>query len=117
MCRIVVIFWNADSHQGATRARLEQLRTEIIQCLALVEALIDFGEGEDIEEGVYDQGLRGYQYNVNSYILNESQRESEYHDCATPYNITCLTIAEEKSCALAYGWRYLVHRMLERAVY
>lgn len=25
--------------------------------MALVEALIDFGEGEDIEEGVYDQGL------------------------------------------------------------
>ncbi|KAI0773805.1 tRNA modification GTPase TrmE [Fomes fomentarius] len=40
---------------GATRARLEQLRTETIQCLALVEALIDFGDGEDIEEGVYDQ--------------------------------------------------------------
>ncbi|KAI1793014.1 tRNA modification GTPase TrmE [Ganoderma leucocontextum] len=40
---------------GTTRARLETLRNEIIQCLALVEALIDFGEGEDIEEGVYDQ--------------------------------------------------------------
>ncbi|KAI0676751.1 tRNA modification GTPase TrmE [Trametes maxima] len=41
--------------EGATRARLERLRDEIIQCMALVEALIDFGEGEDIEEGVYDQ--------------------------------------------------------------
>ncbi|KAI0363732.1 tRNA modification GTPase TrmE [Pilatotrama ljubarskyi] len=41
--------------EGATRARLERLRNEIIQCMALVEALIDFGEGEDIEEGVYDQ--------------------------------------------------------------
>ncbi|KAL1937591.1 hypothetical protein VTO73DRAFT_13086 [Trametes versicolor] len=41
--------------EGATRARLEHLRKEIIQCMALVEALIDFGEGEDIEEGVYDQ--------------------------------------------------------------
>lgn len=40
---------------GVTRNRFEQLRTEIIQCLALVEALIDFGEGEDIEEGVYEQ--------------------------------------------------------------
>ncbi|KAI0751256.1 tRNA modification GTPase TrmE [Daedaleopsis nitida] len=39
---------------GATRTRLEQLRNEIIQSLALVEALIDFGEGEDIEEGVYE---------------------------------------------------------------
>ncbi|KAI0829337.1 tRNA modification GTPase TrmE [Trametes gibbosa] len=41
--------------EGATRARLEQLRNEIIQCMALVEALIDFGEGENIEEGVYEQ--------------------------------------------------------------
>ncbi|KAJ7937424.1 tRNA modification GTPase TrmE [Mycena leptocephala] len=40
---------------GATRARFEQLRTEIIGCLAKVEALIDFGEGEDIEEGVYEE--------------------------------------------------------------
>ncbi|KAI0771540.1 tRNA modification GTPase TrmE [Trametes elegans] len=40
--------------EGATRARLELLRNEIIQCMALVEALIDFGEGEDIEDGVYE---------------------------------------------------------------
>lgn len=33
------------------------MRDEVIRCLALVEALIDFGEGEDIEEGVYDQGF------------------------------------------------------------
>jgi tRNA modification GTPase len=38
------------------RARFERLRSEIISCLATVEALIDFGEGEDIEEGVYEQG-------------------------------------------------------------
>lgn len=31
------------------------MRQEIIKCLALVEALIDFGEGEDIEEGVFEQ--------------------------------------------------------------
>ncbi|KAI0643688.1 tRNA modification GTPase TrmE [Trametes meyenii] len=41
--------------EGTTRSRLEQLRSEIIRCMALVEALIDFGEGEDIEEGVYGQ--------------------------------------------------------------
>ncbi|RPD62049.1 tRNA modification GTPase TrmE [Lentinus tigrinus ALCF2SS1-6] len=40
---------------GSTRARLEALRNETIQCLALVEALIDFGEGEEIEEGVFEQ--------------------------------------------------------------
>ncbi|KAF8339098.1 uncharacterized protein EI90DRAFT_2908566 [Cantharellus anzutake] len=40
--------------EGAVKKRYEKLRKDIIGCLALVEALIDFGEGEDIEEGVYD---------------------------------------------------------------
>ncbi|KAF8727811.1 hypothetical protein AX14_006965 [Amanita brunnescens Koide BX004] len=40
---------------GTMRATYEELRTGIIKCLAMVEALIDFGEGEDIEEGVYAQ--------------------------------------------------------------
>ncbi|GLB33395.1 putative tRNA modification GTPase TrmE [Lyophyllum shimeji] len=40
---------------GTVRARFEELRSGIIGCLANVEALIDFGEGEDIEEGVYEQ--------------------------------------------------------------
>ncbi|KAG6853224.1 hypothetical protein C0991_005891 [Blastosporella zonata] len=39
---------------GAVRAQFEELRFGIIGCLANIEALIDFGEGEDIEEGVYD---------------------------------------------------------------
>lgn len=42
--------------QGNTRAEYDSLRSQIIHCLAKVEALIDFGEGEDIEEGVYEQG-------------------------------------------------------------
>lgn len=46
--------------KGATRAQFEQLRTEIIGCLAKVEALIDFGEGEDIEEGVYEEGQQTF---------------------------------------------------------
>lgn len=36
---------------------MDHLREDVIKCLALLEALIDFGEGEDLEEGVYDQGL------------------------------------------------------------
>ncbi|KAF7982307.1 hypothetical protein HWV62_28988 [Athelia sp. TMB] len=40
---------------GAARARFEELRASIIKCLAMIEAIIDFGEGEDIEEGVYEQ--------------------------------------------------------------
>lgn len=35
---------------------MDNLRKDVIKCLALLEALIDFGEGEDLEEGVYDQG-------------------------------------------------------------
>ena len=46
----------AQYSQGAARARFEELRGSIIKCLAMIEAIIDFGEGEDIEEGVYEQG-------------------------------------------------------------
>ncbi|CCM04020.1 uncharacterized protein FIBRA_06177 [Fibroporia radiculosa] len=41
---------------GASRNRLERLRQQIIKCLSLVEALIDFSEDEDIEDGVFDKG-------------------------------------------------------------
>ncbi|KAI0301868.1 hypothetical protein B0F90DRAFT_1715971 [Multifurca ochricompacta] len=40
---------------GEARSQFHALREDIIGCLALIEALIDFGEGEDIEEGVFDQ--------------------------------------------------------------
>ena len=43
--------------QGAVRAQYNKLRAGIISCLANVEALIDFGEAEDFEDGVYEQGL------------------------------------------------------------
>ena len=39
------------------RAQFGELRSGIISCLANIEALIDFGEGEDLEEDVYEQGL------------------------------------------------------------
>ncbi|KIY45972.1 tRNA modification GTPase TrmE [Fistulina hepatica ATCC 64428] len=39
---------------GSVRNQYEQIRSDIIHCLALVEALIDFSE-EDVEDGVYDQ--------------------------------------------------------------
>lgn len=45
------------------------MRNEVIKCLALVEALIDFGEGEDIEEGIYDQGA-----SLSSYVANLLKR-------------------------------------------
>ncbi|KAJ6627430.1 hypothetical protein B0H10DRAFT_2210364 [Mycena sp. CBHHK59/15] len=40
---------------GVVRTQFEGLRTEIISCLAKLEALIDFGEGEEIEDGVYEE--------------------------------------------------------------
>ncbi|KAH9963246.1 tRNA modification GTPase TrmE [Russula dissimulans] len=43
---------------GAARADFNALREEIVGCLALVEALIDFGEGEDLEEGVFEEAMR-----------------------------------------------------------
>ncbi|KAF9268317.1 tRNA modification GTPase TrmE [Marasmius fiardii PR-910] len=42
---------------GEIRERFESLRGEVIHVLAMVEALIDFGEGEDLEEGVFEQGM------------------------------------------------------------
>lgn len=42
--------------QGETRSQYEALRQQIIHCLAQIEALIDFGEGEDIEDGVFENG-------------------------------------------------------------
>lgn len=47
--------------KGGTRSRYDALRQKIIHCLAQLEALIDFSEGEDIEEGVYDQGKNFYE--------------------------------------------------------
>ncbi|KAF7354962.1 tRNA modification GTPase TrmE [Mycena sanguinolenta] len=68
-----------ESHKnikGATRVQFEQLRTEIIGCLAKLEALIDFGEGEDIEEGVYEEA-RDRAFKLKSTIqsyLQDSRR-------------------------------------------
>lgn len=42
--------------KGETRSQYDSLRQQIIHCLAHAEALIDFSESEDIEDGVYDQG-------------------------------------------------------------
>ena len=46
----------ADFLQGEARKEFAALREDIVGCLALVEALIDFGEGEEIEEGVFEEG-------------------------------------------------------------
>lgn len=46
--------------QGASRIHFESLRKQIIKCLALVEAIIDFSEGEDLEDGILDDGKLVY---------------------------------------------------------
>ena len=43
--------------QGEAWTEFHALHEEIIGCLALVSALIDFGDGEDIKEGVFEEGL------------------------------------------------------------
>ncbi|KIL67299.1 hypothetical protein M378DRAFT_185721 [Amanita muscaria Koide BX008] len=63
---------------GAMRATYEQLRTGIINCLAMVEALIDFGEGEEIEDGVYEQATaqaRGLLARIRSYLADSRRGE------------------------------------------
>lgn len=61
---------------GAVRARYDDLRAGIISCLANVEALIDFGEGEDFEDGVYEQAksrARELLVTIRKY-LNDQRR-------------------------------------------
>ncbi|TFY59822.1 hypothetical protein EVJ58_g5531 [Rhodofomes roseus] len=63
---------------GAMRDHFEKLRKDVIQCLALVEALIDFGEGEDIEEGVYEQArerARDIAQNVRAHLSDNRRGE------------------------------------------
>ncbi|KAG8970369.1 mitochondrial splicing system protein, partial [Tulasnella sp. 427] len=40
---------------GAMRKKYDELRERIIYCQAMVEAIIDFGEGEEIEDGVWEK--------------------------------------------------------------
>lgn len=56
------------------RARYDDLRAGIISCLANVEALIDFGEGEDFEDGVYEQGSeRAISFGEANYAIAKSR--------------------------------------------
>ncbi|KAG1178111.1 hypothetical protein G6F70_003579 [Rhizopus microsporus] len=44
--------------EGGLRVPYEKWRQEIIHCMAKTEAVIDFGEDENIEEGVMDEVIR-----------------------------------------------------------
>lgn len=78
MRRSTLSISNKSNTQGQVRGVLDDLRVRVIKCLALVEALIDFGEGEDLEEGVYSQG-RIYPYGeFSSYKFYSEKRGREF---------------------------------------
>jgi tRNA modification GTPase len=56
--------------QGEARKEFGALREDIVGCLALVEALIDFGEGEEIEEGVFEEGTCVARARSACYVRN-----------------------------------------------
>ncbi|KAJ2935764.1 hypothetical protein H1R20_g1330, partial [Candolleomyces eurysporus] len=62
--------------EGVTKQKFDQLRAGIISALAKVEALIDFGEGEEIEEGVYEDAKSKVQKVLDTIqgYLNDHRR-------------------------------------------
>jgi tRNA modification GTPase len=44
--------------QGSLRQQYDGWREQLIKCMALTEAVIDFGEDENIEDGVLNDGKR-----------------------------------------------------------
>ncbi|KAI5124891.1 hypothetical protein M0805_007320 [Coniferiporia weirii] len=64
--------------RGSTRDRFEKIRSEIIRAMAMTEALIDFGEGEDLEEGVYDharQLVRQLRETIAGHLVDSKRGE------------------------------------------
>ncbi|KAL5527216.1 hypothetical protein ACEPAG_6007 [Sanghuangporus baumii] len=64
--------------RGSARAKFETIRGEIIRAMAMTEALIDFGEGEDLEEGVFDQArqiVRGLHDTIAGYLADGRRGE------------------------------------------
>ncbi|KAL1914998.1 uncharacterized protein VTP21DRAFT_7703 [Calcarisporiella thermophila] len=62
--------------EGSLKTLYEGWRRELIECMALVEAIIDFGEDENIEEGVFEQVSRKVKELFNSLNnhLNDNRR-------------------------------------------
>ncbi|KAF9286049.1 tRNA modification GTPase gtpbp3, mitochondrial [Mortierella alpina] len=61
---------------GGLKNLYESWRTQLIQGMALIEALIDFGEDENIEDGVYDSVVAKVQA-----LYNEIQRHTNDDRC------------------------------------
>jgi tRNA U34 5-carboxymethylaminomethyl modifying GTPase MnmE/TrmE len=62
---------------------LDALRTDIIKSLALVEAVIDFGEDESLEEGVLESG-RFYSSPRQSNLLTLRSQPEQKSSHFTP---------------------------------
>ncbi|KAJ2925523.1 hypothetical protein H1R20_g11568, partial [Candolleomyces eurysporus] len=62
--------------EGVTKQKFDKLRADIISSLAKVEALIDFGEGEEMEEGVYEDAKSRVQKVLDTIqgYLNDHRR-------------------------------------------
>ena len=75
--------------QGSSRNRLKEIRTSIIKAMAIVEALIDFGEGDNIEDGVYDNGKYYRYFLVNRVpICVHLQRGLSFKNFEAPFLTT-----------------------------
>jgi tRNA U34 5-carboxymethylaminomethyl modifying GTPase MnmE/TrmE len=84
------------------RSQFEDIRNQIIKCLSMVEALIDFGEGEEIEEGVHEQGI-SLLYSISYFALPIlSQLENARRLYGTPFKLICGTASEAKSFEVVY---------------
>jgi tRNA U34 5-carboxymethylaminomethyl modifying GTPase MnmE/TrmE len=44
-------------NKGAVRNQFEGLRRDIINSLAMIEALIDFSESDGIDDDIYEKGV------------------------------------------------------------
>jgi len=107
---------NESNTQGQVREVLDDLRVRVIKCLALVEALIDFGEGEDLEEGVYSQGGI-YPYGKFSPYPGVLQREKRSRICSLKFRTIWPITVEERLFALASISQFMGRRMQVKAAY
>jgi hypothetical protein len=97
------------------RALYDDLRAGIINCLANVEALIDFGEGEDFEAGVLEQGS----YCLSTLIrsgLTTPQQDQRLETFLSPFKSISMINVEVRLFALGFGSSYLAPQMPEKAV-
>jgi hypothetical protein len=101
--------------KGEIKTKFDGLRQRIISALAKVEALIDFGEGDEIEEGVYDDGA--FTLPNRQYVsLSQKQPRLRYLRSKTSFKDISMINGEESSSGLESGWPFLGLPMLAKVV-